>query len=992
MTESPRTSSIYSIPPGVPFVDALAAGILKETGGDAGLLAGYRIFLPTRRAVRALREAFLRQSGGAALLLPRMLPLGDLDEDALAIAGWEEIPSTGAAAIPPAISGIRRHLILTRLVQQFEGGQITPDQAARLARELARLIDQIQTERLSYDGLADLVPEEFAVHWQETLKFLQIVTNQWPEILAGENAIDPAERRNRLLAAQANRWRQNPTDQPVIASGSTGSVPATADLLTVIANLPNGRVVLPGLDVSLDGDAIQVLDDVHPQSGMVRLLDRLGVEISDVNVWPADADGAGRKAGEQRRSRARLVSRALLPAPLTDRWHVDEEVSAAALGGISRAEFGDPEEEARAIALMMRGAIEVEGRTAALATPDRQLARRVAGELRRWKIEIDDSAGLPLNRTAVGVFLSLTVQAVAEEFAPVPLLALSKHPLAANGANPAAFRRQARILERYCLRGARPAPGLEPLGKGLSGDHPETAEWIGRFHASVTELAALYRLPAVPPSRLIEAHVSAAEALAATDELSGAERLWAGEEGEAAANFISELSAAIETLEAIAPGDYPSLLATLMEGVVVRSQWGTHPRLFIWGLLEARLQHADLMILGGLNEGTWPPEAEADPWMSRPMRAAFGLPSPERRVGLTAHDFVQACGAPEVVLTRAARIDGTPAVPSRWLLRLDTMLARHGASPNRLVVHDWNHWQSMLDHPAAPDPIMRPAPSPPVSARPRRLSVTQVETWMRDPYAVYARHVLGLSALDPIEMPPSAAEYGTIIHEALSVFVQKYPADLPRDPKAELLAIGREEFADRLQMPGVWAFWWPRFERIADWFVAEEEQRRKSIIGSYGEVEGRTELAGPAGPFLLTAKADRIDLLDDGSLRIVDYKTGSLPSGKEVTAGFSPQLPLEALIAERGGFKGIEARTVSALDYWRLRGTVPAGETRTAAKDSGRLADEAHKGLSGLISVFDRDETVYEARPRPEDAPKYSDYEHLARVKEWASAADGGES
>ena len=134
-----------------------------------GCWLGYRIFLPTRRAVRSLREAFLRQSDGTALLLPRLLPLGDLDEDALAIAGWEEIPGTGAAAIPPAISGspssdpypprpaVRR-------------GEITPDQAARLARELARLIDQIQTERLSYDGLAGLVPEEFAAHWQETLE------------------------------------------------------------------------------------------------------------------------------------------------------------------------------------------------------------------------------------------------------------------------------------------------------------------------------------------------------------------------------------------------------------------------------------------------------------------------------------------------------------------------------------------------------------------------------------------------------------------------------------------------------------------------------------------------------------------------------------------------------------------------------------------------------------------------------------------------------
>jgi ATP-dependent helicase/nuclease subunit B len=407
--------------------------------------------------------------------------------------------------------------------------------------------------------------------------------------------------------------------------------------------------------------------------------------------------------------------------------------------------------------------------------------------------------------------------------------------------------------------------------------------------------------------------------------------------------------------------------------------------------LEARLQHADRLILGGLNEGCWPPEPAADPWMSRPMRQSFGLPLPERRIGLAAHDFAQAFAAPEVVLTRAARVEGAPTVPSRWLLRLDAVWRAAGlATP--WPAQDWLAWQEARDRPLRSVKAAPPAPKPPRAARPRELSATAIETWMRDPYAIYARKILGLDALEPIDADPGAADYGSLVHGALDAFLKTHPnGPLPAKALDDLLALGRDSFAEALARPGLWAFWWPRFERVAAWFVAHEAARRHGLLDSWSEIAGALEIAAPGGPFRVTAKADRIDRLADGTLAIIDYKTGAPPSAKEVAAGFAPQLPIEALIARHGGFPGVSAADVGQLLYWRLSGSPPGGEERSAGEDARGLAERALAGLSDLIARFDDELTPYAARPHPEMAPKYSDYLHLARVKEWSNGEEGEE-
>ncbi len=970
MGENTGRPTVFTVPPSAPFADVLAQGVLDKFGDDPTALAQVVILLPTRRACRTLRDAFLRARGGKPLLLPRMTPLGDVDEDELALTAFEEPNSEDDLDIPPAISGLRRQLLLTHIVLALKKENTTPDQAARLAGELARLLDQVHTEQLSYDALHSLVPEEYAEHWQITLKFLEILTKQWPEILKGEGCVDPAERRNLLLAAQAHRWQDNPPQTPVIAAGSTGSIPATAALLSTIARLPQGMVLLPGFDRFMDEETLCALEPSHPQFGMSRLLETMQVSPNEVEAWPREIDQAPREF---------LIAEALRPAATAGHW-LEADIDPQALVGVSRLDCPGPKEEAGVIALMMRDTLTYveEGRTAALVTPDRSLARRVAAELRRWGVEVDDSAGQPLGQSLQGTFLRLTAQLIADDFAPLVLLEVLKHPLTACGIDPATLRRLARQFEIDSLRGPRPASGLENL-RTLSKDE-DISNLLGYLGDSAAEISRLLNQEKSDLKTLAQAHVAFMEALA-----TGSEGLWKGEAGEALAAFMAELAEAAEGMEKIEAYAYPALLEAFLAGRAVRPRYGGHPRLTILGLLEARLVHADLLILGGLNEGTWPPESVASPWMSRPMMDKFGLPLPERRIGLTAHDFAQAFCAQEVVITRSERVDGTPTVPSRWLMRLESLLKGKGMGNLFVDALQWLHWQRQLNAPTESQRVGRPAPRPPVEARPRHLSVTQIETWMRDPYGVYARHILGLRALDPLDADPGASDYGMIIHGALEDFVRAYPDNLPENPLDKLMALGKKRFGEYLNKPGIWAFWWPRFEKVAAWFVEQEINRRPYIAGIKVEVSGELALQGTAGPFRLTAKADRIDQMSDGTYAIIDYKTGAPPTKKEVAAGFAPQLSLEAAMVQSGSFDGLKAAPVSALEYWRLKGSEPAGEIRDAGGDTAILAQEALEGLQGLIDAFDRLDTPYEARPNPEMAPKYSDYGHLARLKEWAA-------
>jgi len=970
---------LATIPPGVPFLDALAKGLLARIG-DPLHLADAQILLPTRRAARALSEAFLRHGGGAAMLLPRMVPLGDVDAAELDLGAAGELGIAESLDLAPAIEEPRRQLLLTQLILK-QSEERTPDHAARLARELARLLDQVHTEGLSFADLPSLVPPDLAQHWQITLRFLEIVSEAWPAILAAEGLLDPADRRRKLMALQAEAWRKAPPATPVIVAGSTGSIRATAELMKVVAGLPQGELVLPGLDRLADEATWAAIGEepTHPQHTLFRLLAHLEVGRDRVATWPVEG------APEPR---AAFLQHALKPAATTDAWH-GEAAPAASIGDIRRLDLPTAEAEARAIALALREALEEPGRRAMLVTPDRSLGRRVAAEMARWDIAVDDSGGQPLAASPPGTFLRLLLAAAETKLAPVELLALLKHPLAACGREPQRFREYARALERAVLRGPRPAPGIDGLLAAIGG--LRDAEERGHLAAFVRDLGARLA-PLIDTlasgettlAQLLHGHLAAAEALAASEAEQGPDRLWQGEAGEALSEALAEIDLASDAFPPLRGAAYPGLYAALTDGLVVRPLRGQHPRLAILGPLEARLQTADVVVLGGLNEGTWPADPAADPWLSRPMRAGFGLPSPERRIGLSAHDFVELASAPRVVLTRAERVEGTPTVASRWLLRLDVVLGTEGADRLGSGTAAMRGWIDALDAPDGPvRPTAPPEPRPPAEARPTRLPVTEIERLMRDPYAVYARRVLGLKRLDPVDADPGAAERGRFIHAALDRFVAAYPDALPEHAFARLLDIGREAFGAALARPGIETFWWPRFERIARWFLDEEALRRPLLAASATETRGEIAIDG----FTLTALADRIDRQKTGGLAIIDYKTGLVPKNDDVGLGLSPQLPLEALIAEEGRFDRVDRGPVARLEYWRLSGGDPPGEIKPLGNgDLRTLIDEAQAGLRRLIEKFADPSTPYRSRPDPLFGPRYSDYDHLARVKEWSSA------
>ena len=1004
--------TILSMPPGAPFLERLASALLAgpSLGGrfpGRFDLADLTILLPTRRAVRALGEAFLRAGDGAALILPSIRALGDIDEEEMVLdpAGL----GAEALALPPPMPAMERQLRLARLIAD-EGGA-DEVRALGLAADLGRFLDMIVTEGADPAQLQTLVPQEFADHWQVTLDFLKVLTARWPEELARLGFMEQAERRNLLLRAQAQAWKAKPPAAPVIAAGSTGSIPATADLLDVIAHLPLGAVVLPGLDLELDDESWDMLGEPgtasHPQYGMKKLLTRLRAARADVVIWP------GSDMPPARSARAKSISEALRPAETTDKWRgrlADLKQDAAeGLQGFSLIEAPSERDEAGAIALLMRDVLEVPGKTAALVTPDRRLARRVAMELRRWNIEVNDSGGEPLGKTPPAAFLRLVASMVAEDFAPVPLLACLKHPLASAGDAPGRFRANVRALEEILLRGPRPAPGIEGLRRALAaelarerpdGSKPDArlpllGKLLDRIEAAIAPFVARMR-EAAPAQDFVMAHIAAAEALAATPDESGAARLWVGEAGEAAANFIREMIDAAPAFDGLTPGSYPYLFDELLSARVMRPRFGLHPRLFIWGPLEARLQHVDRMILGGLNEGTWPAEANIDPWVNRPMRTAMGLEPPERRIGLSAHDFAEGATAAEAVLSRALKVEGAPAVASRWWLRLESVI--QGLGQEKSASAEWWQWAQKLDAPAHVLDPARPRPAPPLDARPLRFSVTEIETLIRDPYSIYARKILRLPVLDPLDADIAAAERGTIIHEALERFVDAFPAALPDNALERLLEIGREVFAAAIGRPGVAAFWWPRFQRIARWIVEYERENRTNLRRSIAEAKGEILIAELARAVSLSAKADRIDLRDDGTIDIVDYKTGTPPSARQVEIGLTPQLPLEAAIAMRGGFREkndagakIPAARTNRMVYLRLNGGETAGEERVIADPDGDLAGNTYALLVDLLRQYESEKTPYLSRPRPMFLGRFGDYDHLARVKEWSAAGEDSE-
>ena len=1024
---------LFTIPAGAPFLPTLADAILAgrlappPNPGDPLALADVTILLPTRRAVRALRAVMAERLGSDAAILPAIRPIGDVDEEDHLLSPAAE-SEADRLVLPPAISKLARQLALTRLTLAWgravrrELLALGPGEpllipasaadAARLAADLARLMDDMATAGVQPEAIGNLAPDDHARYFQITLDFLGIAFEAWPAHLAEHNLVDPAKRRDTLIRAEAERLRDRTPQGPIIAAGSTGSIPATARLLDAIARLPNGAVVLPGLDRDLDGTGWEAIDGTpgHPQFGIKQLITDMGVPREEIEPLVSPPSEVA--------LRTRLLSEALRPAETTEHWAgfraaaFDERSVEAALSGVSLIVAHNEQEEAVAIAVAIREALEELATTIALVTPDRTLARRVAAELRRWDLAVDDSAGARLDLLPAGVFVRLLAEAVVADGDPVRLLALLKHPFAAFGMDRPDCRRAVRFLELAVFRGRRVNGGIGRLAAALAAARGETedpesrhvararrrltpSDWtlarklVERLETILGPLEAAFRDNPELTTNVATGLLVTALGGAAADHGGSDGPLWQGPGGSALAELLDGLSTAADL--AMAPTDYPPFLANLMAEVSVTRPVGADPRVHIWGTLEARLQSVDLLILGGLDEGVWPAETRTDPWLSRKMREEIGLAPPERRTGLAAHDFAQGFAAKRVFVTRAEKRDGAPTVASRWLQRSAALLGERAFERLKTRGERYVELARIIDSVPAEDvtPVKAPAPVPAVAVRPRSLSVTEIETLVRDPYAVYAKHVLKLEPLDPLGLAPDFALRGSLIHDALGRFTAAWTGAYDAAAEARLVEIGRETLAGIADFPDLHAIWSIRFAAIARWLIAWEAKRSAEIEARHAEIAGHIEIAAPAGPFRLRGRAARIDLRRGGPLEVLDFKTGTPPSAKMVLVGFAPQLGLEAAMVRLGGFaETFTGRSIAQL-AWIALGRVERGQPLASAveKDwtADGVADRTLDHLEELVAAFDEPERAYVSRARPMFETRYeSPYDHLARVREWA--------
>ncbi len=953
---------LYTIPPAESFLASFATHLRQNVLDSSCFDDTQRpiIFLPTRRACRALTQHLIEQSRKKILLLPHILPLDDIAREETLYTLFPSL-ILKAPSLLPTISKQRRQIILSRLILEWctqEKNddltlQFTAPQALHIAGMLSNLLDQVQAEGVSIDNFQSLVPDELALHWQVSLEFLQLVLNKWPTKLNELQLDDPNSRRNHLISLLAESWEESPPKAPIIIAGSTGSTPAIATFIQHVYNLDTGAIVLPNLDLLMPETLWSKLSDshTHPQYFLAQLLTTLKTTRQDCQLLSLNTISAARQ---------KLVQKALSPTGSNALIPFTIEEGKEATKDLFTLSFPSAHDESMAIAMMMRQTLETKDQTVALVTADRSLARRVRNALKKWDVIADDSFGLSFKETSLGKFLRQTAQLISDEVSTSQLITLLKHPfIHCNEAH------KQQILQAWeqTLRNSNLLASLNP-------ELPQTTETavlskLMNEHMNFTGPANFLSI--------FKCHLQHITAL--IDPECGPRATQAFEQ------FTQELTQHSDDFPLIEAKDYAAYLDQLIDPIEMRNPEGYHPRAFIWGPLEGRLQHIDVCIMGGLNEGHWPPEATADPWLNRKMRDDIGLPASNRRLALSAHDFCSYFCKPKVYLTRTERQNGVPTLPSRWLILLENTLKQTGV-PLPKPDYPWLAWCNALTEPKNIQPCSPPQPIPPTAARPFQLSVTQIEAWVRDPYVLYSRKILRLKKLPELEESAIASERGQLIHKILERFTKHFPKQLPGNAAKTFLTLIDDELAPYQAMPQLYLMWNERLQALMPWLLEVENERRQNIEHIWSEVEGKLILKGDFPEFTLTARADRIEQYKDGHLCIVDYKTGTPPTQKSIQFGLSPQLPLEALIAEHGGFTDIPAGKVQALEYWKLSN--PQKVIRLS-EGVDTLISQAHQGLNELVRVFSKSSTPYYASPRPQHALAFNDYHQLARSKEWGA-------
>lgn len=975
MKES-HPSHIFTIPPAQAFLPALVKGLYARFSVDG--ISRAQLFVPTRRAAMALRDAFLNEgnSGGdTAKLLPRISTIAATDEDAFFFNPDPEF-AKALLELPPALSATQRQFLLMRLIRAAADIPLNHAQLFQLAADLGDLMDQAYIHNVPLDALETYVPEnhEMQEHWQRARRFLHIIYKNWPSILAERGVMDATARRLALLRLVVQGWQRHPPTHLMIAAGSTASQPATAEWLQALSGLPQGYVVLPGLDTELEPESWQDLPATHPQYHMAQFLKRCGAEKEQIEKWDASQAHTGRN---------KLISEIMRPASSADKWrHLTvQDFGADVWRGLTRIDAKNDQQEAMVAALLIREKLQNPEHTIALVTPARATAKRVSAILKRWNVHVDDSAGQSLIATPVGSYLVLLLALLKPELRPSDVMAFFKHPFTGMGMARSAFLEDARALEAGFFRKTICGPTLEGWLNTLSAEE-KFKPFAPLLLKLQTLLVPLLSNPPTTMAAFCEGLMAAAQNALAKDE-----DIFYGPNGEALAALLDDLRATPDSLE-FSFEELCVIVEQQLARTAVRKAYGTHPRLTLLGLLEARLLDFDTVILAGLNEDVWPLLEKPDPWLSNAMRTHIGLPLHDDTIGLMAHDFSQQLAQKDVVLLRSLRSEGVPTQTSRWLLRMDAILEKTKQKDALCPSQPWVLWAEMLDRADNLEPCALPSVHVPPQHWPEQFRLTELELLVNDPYAFYARCILKLKKLEPLDAELDARMRGTLLHNALCAWFKAYPTSWPPDVKDQFISILQSFFAPYVFSQSAAQFLAVSFSPLADAFYDWEKERRNDIAQSVHEQDGvwplRFHNHEHNREIKLKARADRIDVLKNGTLNILDYKTGTIPSAKRVAAGLSPQLVIEALMAQSGLFEGVSAKKEAELTYIKVglnRGEIE--EKNLPEKDIGSLAEHRAAFLA-FMDVMIAGKTPFTPVPYGKFTAMANDYARLARVAEWS--------
>lgn len=983
--------NVFNISPIYPFLDVLADFVLQSAKKNSLNIADDIILLPTRRACRALKDVFSKFSNGFSLL-PKILPLGDVDEDGFAFIDYQN-DNLDFLDLPPAIPEVERNLILSFLIKK-KSPSLNDQQAFSLALDLAHLMDVVEMEMLDFSNLSNIVPDNLSLYWQETLQFLQIITEWYPKILKERGYLNPVDRKIKLIYKQVDVWQNYHKKGRIFACGSTASLVPISYMINAISNMDYGYVILPHLDRVLSDQDFYNVGQNHPQYGIKNLLLKMQVKRQNVrDLIPSFYVDTAPK------DRETLASFIMLNSSLENTWHNMPDLSSDVLQGFSNLILNNESNEALAISFIIRKMI-AENKKTLLITPDRKIAKSVASELKRWNISVDDSAGIGASEIDTGNYFILIINAIVDNFSPFSLLALLKHRFSHLSFDKQSLDSLVDDIEIHLLRGNFGLDNIDSIiakAEELSFSNHDVnfypiLQLLYSIKRIVSPFLSLFDNSSHSASLydILFEHLKLLEIFVQNNSKNPdfvLNTLYDGDLNSqlssALKNLLNDLlSLKDDAISKMSLASYKTFISNFLFNLKLRPSIPSHPLVAIMNSIEARLLDADTFILAGLNENTFPSITTDDPWLSRPMKADFKLPLPERKIGLSSHDFVEFFCKKNVISTRALKTDGINTIESRWLQKLDAIINIKNLPFDNSLSSSILSWIKYFDLPPLPSSrIKRPMPKPPLYARPKELWATSIEKLYRDPYIIFASKILSLKKLDDINSDTLPADFGNIVHATLEEFKKKNLSSIEELKQIfirNLLPFKNIDIID---------FWFKRFELISQQFISYEKRFSPLIKHTFTEIVGALKINDY---FTLKAKADRIDILNDSSSVIIDYKTGYAPSKKEVYSGYAPQLLLEALILNNNGFPDIPFKTkTSSLTYLQFS----SKDNKffiNFDEDIDLLVKKTFETLSLIIEKFNNPDTPYISRPNPNTVgatiENYSEFSHLARVKEWQDA------